>query len=666
MNRPRRRPPTRSVLLVLLAAVLHGVLAFTASTKMSMTFDELAHLTAGSSYIATGDHRLQPENGWLPQTLIGLGLRAGGIDPPILGGPAWNGSDVWNLGRAWLTDQVPPGEIGRVTFWGRLPIAVVSALLVALIGGVAGGVFGRRAAVLAAGGAAVCPTFLAHGGLATSDTVAAFGFLLAVVTLWRCLHRFTLGTLTATAIAFALMALAKFSALLLLPVAVLMLAVRLAGGRVWRVRLPGVRRRLRDRRVQALVGAGLLVVLLVTTWAAVWLAFSGDRPSTTPDFQRFFFASDDLDDGEGFSIEVARLLRRHALLPEAYAYGLETTLAKSQRRSSFLKGAYNDRGFFWFFPYVIAVKSTLVMLAGLPLVPLAVGLSRRPRGRLYRLTPVLMLGVIYGAATMTTALNIGHRHLMPLYAVGFVLLGALACVPWVRGRVGLALTWAVVLGIAVESFLIRPDYLAYFNPLDGGPTQAYRQVVDSSLDWGQDLIRLEAWDAERRKAGGTEPLYVYYFGSAPLKAYGLDAARPLSESTPPWFRPLSPGWYAISVTKLQQVYEPFHDWEPRHETAYRELDALVIEAAAAADDDQAAEALIAKLGGAEAFTRTMKLYPRLRLARLTYFLRNREPDAKAGYSMHLYRIDGGLLREALFGPLPARVDDPLLPAQADG
>ena len=73
-----------------------------------------------------------------------------------------------------------------------------------------------------------------------------------------------------------------------------------------------------------------------------------------------------------------------------------------------------------------------------------------------------------------------------------------------------ALAWHVA-----ESNTIRPDYLAYFNQLAGGPSEAYKHLADSSLDWGQDLPALKQWlEREGLQQPGAGNVYLSYFGTA--------------------------------------------------------------------------------------------------------------------------------------------------------
>jgi hypothetical protein len=90
-------------------------------------------------------------------------------------------------------------------------------------------------------------------------------------------------------------------------------------------------------------------------------------------------------------------------------------------------------------------------------------------------------------------LNIGHRHILPIYPVLIVMISSL--VPWaVRQRIFVKGGLAVMAGwLFVSSVGTFPHYLAYFNELVGGPENGYKYLVDSNLDWGQDLKGLKRY-----------------------------------------------------------------------------------------------------------------------------------------------------------------------------
>ena len=650
--------------------LLHVVLAMSASSRLSLTYDETAHTTAGYTYWTQRDHRLQPENGWLPQSLIGLGLWAGGLEPPAAEGPWWRGSDVWTLSQSWIFG--PTVTPGGVAFWGRLPIALAGGGLVVLIGFVAGRWFGPAGGLLAGASAAVSPTLLAHAGLATSDTVAAGLFLLAVLSYWAALHRLSPGRVAVCLAVSPLLALAKFSAPLVVPMLAGLLVVKVAVGSPavygWR----GPWRRTRRRLPQAAWGAGLLGAMVVVAWLGLWPAYGFSGPSERGDFDHFF-RSFLLENPRSTAAAQVLQLTDAGAFPEAYGYGFAYTLELSKQRSSFLNGRYSVTGHRWFFPYLFAVKTPLAVLAGLGIAGLAITQRRHWRRVGYRMMPLAALAVVYGGMALRSNLNIGHRHLLPIYPAMFILLGAVNCwrpwqhrtrrrgagrrarakgaLPTTAGRwAGYAAGGVVWLGLAVSSAGVWPAYLSYFNPLDGGPTQAYRHVVDSSLDWGQDLPALSAWLAEHREDHGPSPVYLSYFGRSQPEAYGVSAIPLNLLGDGRSLAPLQPGVYAVSATQLQLVYSNARRWTPRLEEVYQKNLAAVARMREVENDAPALQAWVQEIGGVETLRKIVETYLVLREARLMQFLQQLEPDGQAGYSINVYHLDAAALEEALEGP----------------
>ncbi|MBL7183318.1 MAG: hypothetical protein ISS50_02585, partial [Anaerolineae bacterium] len=180
--------------------------------------------------------------------------------------------------------------------------------------------------------------------------------------------------------------------------------------------------------------------------------------------------------------------------------------------------------------------------------------------------PLLLPVLVYLATSLSSqALNIGYRHILPILPFLFVFASGVARSLELRRLPRTTACLLLVIWYLVASIRIYPDYLAYFNELVGGPDNGWRYLVDSNLDWGQDLKGLKRY-IER---AGIEEVYLSWFGSTYPDAYGYDIPHRLLPSfiyhpgqvagVP--FNPLrpAPGVYAISATNLQGVYFSDHD-----------------------------------------------------------------------------------------------------------
>ena len=308
-----------------------------------------------------------------------------------------------------------------------------------------------------------------------------------------------------------------------------------------------------------------------------------------------------------------------------------------------------------FFPWTFLLKTTLPLLAATVLVVVLVARRwrRMPatvRADLYAVTPLAVLFGVYWAVSLASHLNIGHRHILPTYPVLFIAAGALGRMLW-RRRAGRFIVIALLAGQVVEAALIAPNFLAYFNTLGGGPANGHRHLVDSSLDWGQDLPELKHWlDAH---ADGSA-VFLSYFGLGEPAYYGIRAKRlPFVNGfkiPQPYVR-LEPGIYAISATTLSHVYSSIRGpWTLAHENEYQKLRALepLFETYT---NDPTRRAELEKDVSATQWRQGIVRHDQLRFARLCYYLRIRQPEAQLGYSIHVYRLTAAELAAATEGSL---------------
>jgi hypothetical protein len=241
---------------------------------------------------------------------------------------------------------------------------------------------------------------------------------------------------------------------------------------------------------------------------------------------------------------------------------------------------------------------------------------------------------------------------MPVYPVLFILTGALG--RWFTRPLGwrsLAAALLVVWHVA-ESQSIYPNYLAYFNQLAGGPANGHNHLVDSSLDWGQDLPGLKSW-IDRNAAPG-ESIYLAYFGTGEPRYYGLPVKRlayinGFHEDEP--YIPLGPGIYCISASMLQQVYSTIRGpWTIALEKEYQFLRTYEPAFQIYASDPSARPELDRELDP-DKWRASRDRFLHLRFARLCYYLRVRKPDADIGYSILIYRLTGSEVAAATEGSL---------------
>ena len=624
------------------------VMAVSGVGQKSTTFDEIAHLTAGHSYWLTGDFRLQPENGNLPQRWAALPLLLGPYRFPSLDQEAWRTFDVFAMGHHFFYDL--GNDLDFMLLAGRATMAVLGGALGLLVYAWSRRLFGASGGIVSVALYAFCPALLANGPLITSDIAAALFFAAAAWAVWAVLHAVSPTSVLAAALAVAGLCLSKMSGVLIVPVALVLLGIRLADGRPLPVTLRRARQiRSRPGQLAVLAAAAALqaTIVLLLVWAFYdfrYSLFGGHPAGHAPlDWEGVLPAA-------GSLAPAIELARRHQLLPEAYLYGFTYMTKYAATRPAFLNGQHSWIGWPWFFPYCLAVKTPLCLL-GLVLagaVGAVLGCSAPVRENLYRTAPLWVLLGVYWASAVASHLNIGHRHLLPTYPAMLVLAGGLAVWLEAGGRAARTLIALASLAYVVESVLTWPNYLAYFNQLAGGPRHAYRHLVDSSLDWGQDLPGLARW-LDRHAASGT-PVYLSYFGTGDPDHYRMQARR-LPGYFDTWRRrdewyPLTGGIYAVSATMLQSVYTMAPGpWAAPYEQHYQAALAALRHIADPSGDQAERERLMREFMKDEFLA-----FDHLRFARLAAWLRRREPDDSVGYSILVYRLTDRDVRDALYGP----------------
>lgn len=637
---------------------LYALTAATAVRHKSMTFDELGHLTGGTSAWLTGDYRLFPQNGQFPQRWATLPLVALGVRFPPLDQPAWWSSDLEALGHQFLFES---GNDHDALLWrARLAMLPLGLVLGGLCYAWARRLFGVPAGLVALAVFSFSPSMLAHGALATSDLAAALTFTAALGAFWTVLHRATAARVAGSSLLMGLLFVTKFSAFVMVPVALGLVAIRVGAGRplVWAGR---VRRVTRDRGGLLLatgaIGLAHVAGVLLVIWASYGFRHEVLR-APVPGRDRMFLGETLHTLSEGVAARpVLVLAGDRRVVPEPYVFGLAHVLNRSGRFIGFLNGRYSVDGWWFFFPYCWLVKSPLGVFALLGLAMAAAWSAvrsarstRRVWRAAYRLAPLLVFSAVYWAAAIGSSLNLGERHLLPVYPAVFIVAGGAA--RWIgRGRIpATGLVAAALISICVESARIWPDYLSYFNALAGGPRWGYRHLVDSSLDWGQDLPALARWlTSEATGRRGHVPVYLSYFGASDPAHYGIEATQ--VHSYQDW-RPVRPlavlegGTYCISATMLQSVYTRAPGpWSAVYEAEYQRGRRELEEAGVGTRRE----------GGLwprtpVALDRVIDHYDQLRLARLAAYLRHREPDDWIGYSILVFRLTDEEVDAALLGP----------------
>jgi hypothetical protein len=482
---------------LLLTCLLVGLAAMrivATYTVFSETFDEPAHIAAGLELLDRGTYTYETQHPPLARIAAALG--------PYLSGSRSQGQpDMWNEGRAILYS----GNTTRTLFLARLGMLPFFLLACAGLWTWTRRVAGESEALVAVALFTLSPPVLAHAGLATTDMAftAAWIAFFWILTQWLDEPSTRNSVWLGAICAFVLTS--KLSGIPFLGVAVpAIIGVR------WRLQRAGG-----EGRVRLLPGLRPLGVAAGMALLGIWAVF-------------------------GFQ---SRILDGMPLPLRLLWDGLQAAMRHNTRgQATYLLGRAYFEGDWRFFPVALGVKAPLTLLA------LGLGgawlLARRARAAGdWRLWVPLIAALAVLVVTIPARINLGVRHVLPVFVVLAMTGGIAVAEVWRKTRVAPAVRAAFIVLVVAglwSTARVHPDYLAYFNELAGAHPE--RVLVDSDLDWGQDLPRL----ADTLRARRVDRVTTAYFGSAEPAAHGVPVVAGWKRGDP------VNGWFAVSQTLRQR------------------------------------------------------------------------------------------------------------------
>ena len=475
---PLRLTPGKQILVLCGLALVLGVQLVAAVRQWSITSDEINHLHAGYRYLTCGDFGWNPEHPPLLKLVAALPLLAMQVNDPAPGacGMANSKAIDFHVGHDF-TFANPE----RMLMAGRAAASLFVFALLALVWFGARKMFGVEAALIAASLLVFDPSMLAHGALVTTDMAATFGFLAAVLALYFYLESRVGFYLIITGVATGIALAVKHSSVLLAP-ALLALAI-----------LDPVfvssAEKSRARRILENLAAVVIVGLIAV--AVLWMTY-GVRYAARPNGAGTWANESVADSNSMLATRITPALERAHLLPEAYLKGFQDILVDPEviPRPAFLLGRVYRGGRWFYFPVAALIKFSAVVL----IFALAACFSWRfwkkhRRELLFLIVPP----AIFLAASCASNINMGIRHILPVLPF-LILFGASGT--WVllsRYKNGLAVCAVAVFLHAASSLHAFPNYIAYSNEFWGGPSNTYRYLADSNVDWGQSMKEAKAY-----------------------------------------------------------------------------------------------------------------------------------------------------------------------------
>lgn len=446
-----------ALLFIALLLSLHVYLGRDAIKKMTPTFDEPVHITAGYVYNTTAHYYFlgldHPPFGQMLATLPLLFIKPHlPTESPLWLAQKWESPEQYQFADDFVFKNATPWRtIVESTRSMQLLLSVLLGIALAIAAFHLGG---WEAAVVSTAFWALSPTMLAHGTLVTTDLAFAFFFFLFFVLAGDVR---TPGRILAAGVTLGLAVASKYFFIVMIPCLLALLALRL----------------VQKEKV------------------------------TKEEALRWFLVA-----AIGFVV-----------LTWAYQYGKLSLFERGVRYAfkrakngdwTYFRGEIRKHGWLMYFPYAFAVKTSIPLLIG---IAAAITLAVR---RKLTIPPRLWIPpIVYFVLVCNSHKQVGHRHLLPIYP--FLFLAAGLALARLKGKTKI-LTGVLLVWLSVETAIAKPNYLSYFNEFVGGSKNGYHSMIDSNVDWGQALRELsETLTPEEREKG----IYLSYFGVVDPHIYGI-------------------------------------------------------------------------------------------------------------------------------------------------
>lgn len=524
------------VFLVLLCAI--GVCRIISTYHVfTQTADEPLHIARGMEWLTKGtySHVHHPP---LAPILVGMGPFIDGVRINWSGNKHLDGNKILYHNSSYFRNL----SLARS---GTLVFYLMSIIVVWMW---ARELFGQPTAAFSALIFSTLPLVLAHSGLATTDMAMAATLTLALYSFYQWLQKRSTLWGIVFGVASGLAFLSKFSALLFLPVCLLVIAF------LYCLKDPNDLDRASFFTVSTMKDLGISALVAVFI---IWAGYRFSLGTFSGDWSFLYARLERLLESRTYLSQMLRSIGDFRIIP-AHEFGSGIFSVFQQNATGhapyFLGTPRWSKGGSWlFFPIVFAVKSPipfLIMAAGGVILATKRGMINRD----WRILVPPAAAIAIFVSVLPSNINIGLRHILPVFPLlsivaGFALSWGLNIKRWrfSSAFAAILLLWHIASGVHCH-----PDYLAYFNEFANRHPE--RIVVDSDLDWGQDLARL----SKVLKEKNITDFSLAYFGSADIYRHGLPTFHELKRDEP------TTGWVAVSLffLKATRHYKWLSEYEP--------------------------------------------------------------------------------------------------------
>ncbi|HOK55789.1 MAG TPA: glycosyltransferase family 39 protein [bacterium] len=432
------------------------------SSEKSITCDETVHIPAGYFYVKNGDFFINFEHPPFSKILSGLFIIKQKI---FFSEEAYRNlrKNEWDLGMFFF--YLNRENVDNIVFWARFPMILLGILLGFFIYLWSKELYGEIAGLFCLFLFSFCPNFLAHSCLVTTDVPFTAFFVITLYYLWKFFETNNNKYLLFSGIFFGLSISTKFTGIVVIPFIILFLIIM----------------KIKDN-FKTKLKSNLIFFLLYL----VLIPF------------------------------IVLLLTYRIYGFKNFLLGLKTIVFETTERGhmSFLNGRFSTTGWRYYFILAFLYKTPIALII---FFILSIFINRKIEKKEFFLILPAFIFFIFSSFSKK---QIGIRYILPFYALIYIYCGRL-CVYHEKIKIKPVFKKVILIILifwyAFSSFKIHPHYLAYFNEIAGGPENGWKHLIDSNIDWGQDLKGLK----EYLQKEGKPEIMLNYFGSILPETYGI-------------------------------------------------------------------------------------------------------------------------------------------------
>lgn len=528
--------------------ILFALTCYSSQIKKAVTVDEFCHFPAGIYNVSNLDWRMDKES---PPLIKCIPAVSALITRPKVNSESFKDEpNPWTFGYDFMFRNM--GGYREIFRYGRCVIILLGCFLGWLLFVFAKEIYGYQGALFVLFVYVLNPNIIAHSRLVTIDAGASCMMFLSIYCFWKYLQKGGAGLAILSGITLGLAQLSKFTALILYPVFLIIFIVLILNNILF---VDNAVDDIRNDVLTKKVGSFFLMLLISVFVINAGYIFAG---SFIP-LNEHVFSSVPLK-------KISSLFWEKLPIPLPYDYlsGFDSQLRISAGNNPFyagyLMGEHSLTG--WWYYYIIAfVIKNPVALSGILILTIISWIKKAEHRTDLETTlciwvPVIGFFVYFSFFTHTP---IGIRLILPVFPLLFLAAGHFGHEFLMKNRWSKIVVIVLAIGCLIPSVSIFPNYLSYFNSASGGPREGHRWLIDSNLDWGQDLPGLKEY-MERK---GIKTIKLGYFGRVDPKIYGVNYT--LAQ------RKIEKNIYAVSVNFL--VGRPYYLLKDNpKELVYADLD----------------------------------------------------------------------------------------------